>query len=381
VGVTLVCLFALISDQFHSIIVKYDRSSKTYITDQESLAKCHEYRILFEEMLIAESWINQDIHSKQQMRQQAPIRITRFMTLYKKTLNRTEGNGLKIPKFHQLKHLPRYILKFGVPNNFSTSRCESHHISLSKRPAKTAQKRDECFEQQVGERIIDSIVLSKATSAILTSFKKPVANRNLFITGTKFTIVQLEHAQSFMAAQCNSPFSILPFPEIMINDFANELSNLFPAHEGIPCFTEHKRPDQHGSTHLFRGHPLYRGKPWHDWAIFRWELDDVSTDSNSSTIRTVDIPGRILFFLDAWTIIDNPRYDPALYAVIESLDKPPMSVVGSKIVRRARMSTTARYHLCNTEAIVDVAFVFPNVGSESEYYIVSPPNEWPNYFI
>ena len=87
------------------------------------------------------------------------------------------------------------------------------------------------------------------------------------------------------------------------------------------------------------------------------------------------------FFLDAWTIIDNPHYDPALYAVIESLDKSPISVVGSKIVRRAQMSTTASYHLCNTEAIVDVAFVFPNVGSESEYYIVSPPNEWPNYFI
>jgi hypothetical protein len=117
-------------------------------------------------MLILQAWMNQDAHSLTQVRDVAPGKITSFMSEFKATLNRTDGNGLKIPKFHQLKHLPWYIMKFGSPYNFSTSRCESHHIDLSKRPAATAQKRDDCFEQQVGKRIVDNIVLKQATDAI-----------------------------------------------------------------------------------------------------------------------------------------------------------------------------------------------------------------------
>jgi hypothetical protein len=64
---------------------------------------------LFEAMLVAESWINQEHHSAEQVRQHASTAITHLMHQYKNTINRTEGNGLKLPKFHQLKHMPRYI--------------------------------------------------------------------------------------------------------------------------------------------------------------------------------------------------------------------------------------------------------------------------------
>jgi len=368
-------------DDFNSITVQYCRSRGEYVTNVELVQKCKEYRKLFEAMLITESWINQESHSKSQVRDLAPARLAKFMTLYKTTINRTDGCGLKIPKFHQLKHLPRYMLKFGVPNNFSTSRCESHHITLSKRPAQTAQKRDECFEQQVGERIIDSIVLSKATSAILASARNAAPIPEKHVAGTKFSIIKLQKLSSYVAVQCNNQGTILPYPTELLDAFAPEFSDYYPLNDGVPCFTEHQRLDQHGVSHIFRGHPNYRGKAWHDWALFRWASGDESDEDDISINSMTEIPGRILFYFDATKLVDHPKYDPALYAVIESLDRSTMSLAGSKIIRRSTLSKPGDYLLVNTDAIVDTAFVIPNLGKAYEYYVVAPPKEWGSFFI
>jgi len=387
VGVTILCFFAMIMDDFRSIMVKYNRRTKTYDTNEESLRQCVEFRKLFEAMLITEYWINQESHTHDEVMNQAPGRITHFMSFYKKTIDRVVGNGLKIPKFHQLKHLPRYILKFGVPNNFSTARCESHHIVLSKRPAKTAQKRDESFEKQVGDRIIDSIVLSKATSSILSITTVPEINRNNPISGTKFTVIKLQDSLDYVAVQKNSPYNILPFPSLLINNFGRAFSQYFSPHDGIPCFTEHHRCDEHNTKYIFRGHPLYRGKAWHDWAYFSWYDGDNSNSTDGERINgnqhdTLEIPGRIYFFLDATNMVtEHPEYEPGLYAIIESLDKTPTSVPGSKIVKRSSISRPGRFHVCHTDTIVSVAFVIPNIGFENEYYIIDPPSDWPAYFL
>jgi hypothetical protein len=389
VGVALVCFFSLAMDDFRKLVfLKYNRSDGTWDTDEEGIPKCHEYRKLFEAMLVAEAWINKDSHSKEEVLHHAPAQITKFMHTYKTTVDRTDGHGLKIPKFHQLKHLPRYILKFGVPNNFSTARCESHHITLSKRPAKTAQKRDESFEKQVGERIIDSIVLNRATSSILSTIKAlPPVTSDGSISGTRFTILKLEQSSDYCAIQCNAPYGTLPFPISLLNAFASEFEMYFPNHNGITCFTEHHRRDEHDTNYIFRGHPSYRGKPWHDWAYFRW-CDDIegSVTSGEHVNQSIisEIPGKIWFFLDARQMTTNEDYDPGLYAVVQSLEHSPVCVKGSNrsnILKVSRLTDTVSYSVCSTESIVDVAFVIPNIGGTNEHYVIDPPSDWSSYFI
>ena len=179
VAVVLLCFIALCSKKFRTLMQKH-AGKGVYVVDNDVVDLCRGFAILFEQMLVVESWINSEIHSKVQVTNEAPQIISHFMENYKATVNRTTGNGLKIPKFHQLKHMPRYILKFGSPQNFSTSRCESHHIVMSKQPAKYAQKRDSCFESQVGSRIVDNIVLLQANQMLLQSAVEPVSQSSAF---------------------------------------------------------------------------------------------------------------------------------------------------------------------------------------------------------
>jgi len=46
---------------------------------------------------------------------------------------RYDGMGLKLTKFHQLRHWYFYIAMYGVPNTFDSAFCESHHIYLTKK--------------------------------------------------------------------------------------------------------------------------------------------------------------------------------------------------------------------------------------------------------
>ena len=191
-----------------------------YVVDDNVVDLCRGFARLFEQMLVVESWINSEIHSKVQVTNEAPQILSRFMENYKATVNRTTGNGLKIPKFHQLKHMPRYILKFGSPQNFSTSRCESHHIVMSKQPAKFAQKRDKCFESQVGSRIVDNIVLSQASDMLLQNAEKPIYQSSAF-SGVKFSIIRLDANDTFQAVSTNKnrPGYCLPYDPLILKNF------------------------------------------------------------------------------------------------------------------------------------------------------------------
>ena len=378
VGVTLICFLVLSMKSMETVVLRYNKSNKTYQTDLPSLTKCKRFSVLFEAMLVTEAWINQDVHSKDSITNVAPQKLSHLLKVYKDTVDRTEGNGLKIPKFHQLLHLPRYINKFGSPNNFNTSRCESHHISLSKVPAKTAQKRDASFEQQVGQRIVDSIVLTQATQQLL--FLIPPSNppEKKALSGTKFTIIQLEQDCDYSAISCTDQAKLLPLKRELLNIFGTAFSNFFSKADGIPCFTEHNRLDrQSGVSVLFRGHPCFRGSSWNDWAYFDWVN---GTESDSSEESSLAIPGRILFFADFTTISTHPHYEPGLYAVVQSLAREPSQITGTNLLRKGFMIPGFHFNICHVDSIADVAFVIPNVGCPNEYYILLPPQSWPLFF-
>jgi len=385
VGIILVCLLAISMRGFESVVLRYNQSKKSYAVDHDLLGRCQDFATLFESMLTAEAWMNQNRHKTSEIKNVAPSKITHLMHAFKNVVNRTEGNGLKIPKFHQLKHLPRYILKFGSPNNFSTSRCESHHIQLSKKPAATAQKRDECFETQVGQRIVDAIVLTRATQTLLVSpsiggTKKEAAA----IYGTRFTVVKLELGGCFCAVPMNGSKSQLPIEQKLLDLFGQAFHAYFPPNDGIPCFTEHKRLDPTtNQTFIFRGHPMFRGKSWNDWALFKWNSDDssVSDQSLDSADDTIDIPGRILFFLDATAMANHPDYEPGLYAVTQSLLKKPTSCGRRSFLSKGSMSPKVTFVVCHVDSIVDVSFVIPNIGAPNEYLVLQSPVHWPELFI
>ena len=85
---------------------------------------------------------------------------------FKRTINRTHGNALKIIKFHLPLHLVEDILQFGAPENSNTGPSESNHKTKCKHPARNTQRRADTFDLQSSRGMCDGMVICRATRAI-----------------------------------------------------------------------------------------------------------------------------------------------------------------------------------------------------------------------
>jgi hypothetical protein len=315
-------------------------------------------------MLSLESWLESDLHSKLFVTTRARQVIRGIMQKFKEVIKRSDGNGLKLTKFHQLLHIPRYILKFGSPKNFNSGRCESHHIKLSKTPAATAQRRQACFEQQVASRISDQLVLSRAFASMScdpTQFVSPE------LCGTKFFIFRMEGDDSFQAQQNKVNSILLNYPEVILNGVGELLSPLFG--DGcIPCYTEHHRGNN--NEVLFRGNPNYRGSEWFDWSYFKWEYE-LGTHT--------EIPAKIFFFCDLRSIDPIAEFPPGIYAVIHSMQSTPTLVMNSGLIQKGSLSTNRPFEICDVETISKPAFVYPNLNQDNQFHIISSRQNWSRF--
>jgi hypothetical protein len=120
-GVVIMCVVAIRSSIFGNRVTTV-WNGKSYVFDPNTNHHCLDFAKLFEMLLSLESWMESDYHSRQFVLTHAKQTIRSIMHKFKDTVRRTEGNGLKLPKFHQLFHVPCYILKFGSPKNFNSGR-------------------------------------------------------------------------------------------------------------------------------------------------------------------------------------------------------------------------------------------------------------------
>ena len=88
--------------------------------------KLLKWRDLFDKTLYLHDWLMQEKHSIKDVEEKA-IKIKDYFQLYKSIVNRQEGNGLKIPKMHELLHVCRDILHHGPPMNYDTCATESNY--------------------------------------------------------------------------------------------------------------------------------------------------------------------------------------------------------------------------------------------------------------
>jgi hypothetical protein len=82
--------------------------------------------------------------------------INRLMSLLVKYLPQDAGRGWKVSKFHELKHIVRFISAFGASRGYNASRPEEHHKAHAKRPARCPQKNIKTIDQQCARRIADT---------------------------------------------------------------------------------------------------------------------------------------------------------------------------------------------------------------------------------
>jgi hypothetical protein len=118
------------------------------------------------------------------------------MQLYRLTAHRFDGMGLKLTKFHQIRHWFFYITMYGVPTNFDSSFCESHHIHHTKKNGRRTQKRQDQLALQTARRVYESSLLDASIDAMkdggdAVEFSEGVQNNDVVsgkMRGARFTI-------------------------------------------------------------------------------------------------------------------------------------------------------------------------------------------------
>ena len=116
-----------------------------------------------ESLLCFEAWLDQlafwEIGDPEGEATEAEAAIAALMNLIVTYLPRNKGNGWKLSKFHEIKHIVRFIGAFGSPRGYNASRPEEHHKTHAKRPGRRAQKNVDTIDQQCAQRIADALVI------------------------------------------------------------------------------------------------------------------------------------------------------------------------------------------------------------------------------
>ena len=79
-----------------------------------------------------------------------------------KTFPRHDGFGWAIPKFHEMKHFPSDVVRFGTARNFDAGPCEENHKALAKSHGRRAQKSHQRFAHNVADRVFATQVVAMA---------------------------------------------------------------------------------------------------------------------------------------------------------------------------------------------------------------------------
>jgi hypothetical protein len=250
--------------------------------------------------------------------------LDQYMKRYREIAYRHEGMGLKLTKFHQLRHWYFYISMYGVPTNFDSSFCESHHIYLTKRTGRRTQKRQDELAQQTAQRLYEGTLLNAAVARFMRSSRLKRCQRRYaddkLLAGAKFTI-QFDYTNidrdyieegsrnslldTMFAKQPKIKFRWArkkhngkkPFPTIILDSITDKLAwfnNGVNTRRIISIcgHTEIRCPPSQDKLQrkCIRANPDYRGNGlWTDWVNVSWAVEQ---DEN------MILPAQVLMILD-----------------------------------------------------------------------------------
>ncbi len=229
---------------------------KEKIDNELGKDRCGAFIHVFELLLMMESFCKQEVHLKHQL-------IT--------ALNRKEGCGMKIIKFHLMKHFATDIIRYGSMKNFDSAIGERNHCTEVKDPAKHTQRRKNNFENQTAMRYVENLAITMAKSHLDTfseeSDSKPKSEN-------KHANIVYDHETKMIYKRDwqNSSYSQINWKDqIFQQDLTNLCSNLIERgclESPINFFTQHNRNEI-----IFRGDPQWKDTegPWYDWAQVKWE--------------------------------------------------------------------------------------------------------------
>ena len=285
---------------------------------QMNTDRCGAYIHVLELLLMLESLCKQDDIMKNDVhwiRDGMPY----VMETIKTVINRQEGCGMKIIKFHLMIHYAEDILRFGSMKNFDSSIGERHHVSLIKEPAKRTQRRKGVFELQTANRYCEKIAIHKAISELdsciqnldniaFTSIKNKTDDKTKI--ENKHMNLYYDHKQNAIIKNDSVTKKHIRYhsnDESFIQNLCELCSKLVSSgslKSNIQFFTQHNRDNV-----IFRANGAWKNETWYDWANIKWDVGEI-------------IPAQLLIFLDITESFIKPFQigqchitEPGVYAI------------------------------------------------------------------
>jgi hypothetical protein len=325
-----------------------------------------------------------------------------LLFLLKKVGARDKGMGFKVMKFHAVLHLAQDIEMFGVPMVVDTGSNESHH-KTTKIAAKLTQKDVKTFEQQTSNRLDDFQVLDLAMAEIqgrplwqyLDGYmdKIPPKPKKEFTTtgGMIFDVTEDKTTKSIIfrvRTRMKGRDKVMQDDCLLfyVNQLQKTLSNWF---DSVPVCAEHNRSGQ-----IFRSHPNYRGKgPWRDWVMVKWSTGDFPAkiwgfvDLSALPAETrLRVDNETVVHSGVWAIIESCNYKKDPPPAKRGQISPRSSEIFKKIVLEARAydndgsPTSRKFYLVDVESFKEPLVVIPNIGTKSEFLMMTPRDQWSEDF-
>ena len=317
-----------------------DMESMDAITFTEDVYKF--WMNLFENSLLLHGFMTQDILPciafKFGSLSMVRYCLDTYMTQYREVAYRFDGMGLKLTKFHQLRHWYFYITMYGVPKTFDSAFCESNHITLTKKTGRRTQKRQDTLASQTAVRVYESSMLSHALHDTATCIgkrhkhhgspsKQSDVTGNDKLRGAKFSLY-FDYSQydEEIKALCHHTINDIfssraallfswknkrhkkrgTFSKLILSAISDKLcwfNNGEAQHRlvSISGSTEIRLSTvSDGGRDIIRAHPDYRREGlWMDWINVCWENNDVA--QNHVNV----LPAQVIMILD----FDTAEYE------------------------------------------------------------------------
>jgi hypothetical protein len=353
----------------------------------------------------------------------------RFMQVYKDVAYRFEGMGLKLTKFHQLRHWYFYISMYGVPTNFDSSFCETHHIEHTKKTGRRTQKRQDELASQTAQRVYEANLLHSAQRKCRKRRqRKKKKRKNSALRGASFTIdfdylsidqnIDIHQNLETLYQQCPVvTFSWTgsrnkkkkSYSDMILQSLSQKLA-WFNNGTGtrrltsIHGYTEIRlfRASHEKKRNIIRAHPDYRGKGyWLDWIGVRWEIaNEIDT--------VITLPAQVIMILDFDTASygEIPNEMLSLFPTINMRDTihSPIHREGVQLLLHSAANNEEHdtevfssigtrhvmepvFQLVHIENVDDIIFVGRDPPSRDRHEMdfgilhVKDPAQWGNIFI
>ena len=275
------------------------------------------YLCFFTHLLLLDRFYKAESHSFEDLKKAQNIFPT-IMYNIKMLWNRTEGHGMKLIKFHQLRHAVADILKFGSHLNFNGGRGEATHKSLKKETKQTQRRANSTFITQSAQRESDSYIICRGINEINAFDKCNCVSadhsdkgegddgEDLTLLGSQYIITRNDN-NSTMKMEWKKKTNTEKYQPSIHPLVLKYIHNLFPSASSneIHGYTEVK----YHKT-MLRAHPCYRGKhAWYDWVSSRWEGEKgeylaqilcwfvIKSKNNSSTVSATDVYGEVNHYI------------------------------------------------------------------------------------